>query len=590
MTRLRLWIHAEASSLCERTGTMPTGPQKKRDNLKPETHQQKATVNRFILTVLLSITAYGLTRADTMETFKQLASGKDKQVLEAVKGIREAKDATYYELMQAIFSGNAYVYDGLSEFSGVVIAGEGIEDDYGYTTYPLLKPYPTTDPILTVTRDPLLIAEDDLEEIETSRRIRATIQPYLTSMALFHPKPGKRRIAAETMGNGAFNAENVVLLNKAGDQEGDGDVLTVVRVAVAKLLLKSNEAGDRIKAAEGLGSLNDTFVIPLLVKQLNVEQDADVQVALDDAIGSLRRFAVFTQVVQTAFVGISLGSILVLVALGLAIIYGQMGVINMAHGEFMMIGAYTTYVIQNLFAGTVLADIFFAVSLPFAFFVAGTIGFAIEALVIRHLYGRPLESLLATWGISLILVQSARSLFGDLTAVKLPALLSGGFYLAPQVVLPYNRLFIIALTAAIVGGMYWGLNRTRFGLKIRAVTQNRDMSSCTGISVRKIDSLTFFLGAGIAGVAGWAMTLIGNVVPNMGQTYIVDAFLVVVTGGVGNLLGTISAGLGIGVINKVLEPIFQAVYAKVLILGLIILFLQVKPTGIFPMRGRMEEA
>jgi urea transport system permease protein len=168
--------------------------------------------------------------------------------------------------------------------------------------------------------------------------------------------------------------------------------------------------------------------------------------------------------------------------------------------------------------------------------------------------------------------------------------LSGGLSVAPQVVLPYNRLFIIALTGAIVASMYWGLNRTRFGLKIRAVTQNRDMSACTGISVRKIDSLTFFIGAGIAGVAGWAMTLIGNVVPNMGQTYIVDAFLVVVTGGVGNLLGTISAGLGIGVINKVLEPIFQAVYAKVIILGLIILFLQSRPTGIFPMRGRMEEA
>jgi urea transport system permease protein len=365
-----------------------------------------------------------------------------------------------------------------------------------------------------------------------------------------------------------------------------------MQVASAKLCLSSEDVSERIEAVRSLGTLNDTFVIPLLEKRVKLEEDAEIQEALDEALQSLRNFAVFTQVIQTAFVGISLGSVLVLVALGLAIIYGQMGVINMAHGEFMMIGAYTTYVIQNLFvaAGTGWSDLFFPASLPFAFLVAGCIGLAIEALVIRHLYGRPLESLLATWGISLILIPSARSLFGDLTAVKLPQLLSGGLSVAPQVVLPYNRLFIIALTGAIVASMYWGLNRTRFGLKIRAVTQNRDMSACTGISVRKIDSLTFFIGAGIAGVAGWAMTLIGNVVPNMGQTYIVDAFLVVVTGGVGNLLGTISAGLGIGVINKVLEPIFQAVYAKVIILGLIILFLQSRPTGIFPMRGRMEEA
>lgn len=547
-------------------------------------------MNGIVTIAVLLFSSFGLADADTTELFEQLASGKDKQVLAAVKSINEARDAAYYDLMQAIFSGSAYVYPERAELSGVVVVGEGIEDDYGDTTFPLMTPHPSVEPILTDSGDPLMIPEGDLEEIETSRRIRAAIQPYLTSMALFHPNPEKRRIAAESLGNGAFNADHITQLSEASEREQDGDVLTVIHVAKAKLLLKSDEATDRIDAAEGLGSLNDTFVIPLLEQQLKREKNEAVRVALDDAITSLKRFAVFTQVVQTGFVGISLGSILVLVALGLAIIYGQMGVINMAHGEFMMIGAYTTFVIQNLFAGTVLADAFFPVSLPFAFLTAGIIGFAIEALVIRHLYGRPLESLLATWGISLILVQAARSLFGDLTAVRLPGLLSGGFYLAPQVVLPYSRLFIIALTAAIVGGMYWGLNRTRFGLKIRAVTQNRDMSSCTGISVRKIDSLTFFLGAGIAGVAGWAMTLIGNVVPNMGQTYIVDAFLVVVTGGVGNLLGTISAGLGIGVINKVLEPIFQAVYAKVLILGLIILFLQVRPTGIFPMRGRMEEA
>lgn len=549
-------------------------------------------MERLTLTFLLLFTAASPSWADTGELFDHLASGDDKRVLLAVKSVRDAQDARYYDLMQAIFNGSAYIYDGRSEHSGIVVAGEAVEDDYGDATFSLQTPYPEIAPILDESGEMLMVAEEDLEEIETSRQIRATIQPYLTSMALFHSNPHKRRVAAEILGNGLPLAENIALLNKAAEQESDGTVRTTMQVASAKLRLSSEDVSERIEAVRSLGTLNDTFVIPLLEKRVKLEEDAEIREALDDALQSLRNFEVFTQVIQTAFVGISLGSVLVLVALGLAIIYGQMGVINMAHGEFMMIGAYTTYVIQNLFvgAGAGWTDLFFPASLPFAFLVAGCIGLAIEALVIRHLYGRPLESLLATWGISLILIQSARSLFGDLTAVKLPHLLSGGLSVAPQVVLPYNRLFIIALTGAIVASMYWGLNRTRFGLKIRAVTQNRDMSACTGISVRKIDSLTFFIGAGIAGVAGWAMTLIGNVVPNMGQTYIVDAFLVVVTGGVGNLMGTISAGLGIGVINKVLEPIFQAVYAKVLILGLIILFLQSRPTGIFPMRGRMEEA
>jgi urea transport system permease protein len=552
----------------------------------------RLAMKKITLTIILLLALAGLTIADEVEVFDQLASRDDRRVLAAVKAISDAGDAKYYDLMQAIYNGGAYIYDGRNEFKGIVIAGEGVEDDYGDTTFHLQKPYPGAEPILIESGEPLMVAESDLEEIETSRKIRATIQPYLTSMALFNPNPQKRRVSAEILGNGAPSAENIALLNEAAEREPNGTVRTVMRVALAKLLLSSKELSERILAVRSLGVLNDTFVIPLLEKQENLEKDPEIQAALTESLRSLRNFAVFTQVIQTAFVGISLGSVLVLVALGLAIIYGQMGVINMAHGEFMMVGAYTTYVIQNLFvgAGAGWPDLFFPVALPFAFLAAGSIGFGIEALVIRHLYGRPLESLLATWGISLILVQSARSLFGDLTAVKLPQLLSGGLSVSPQVVLPYNRLFIIALTAAIVGCMYLGLNRTRFGLKIRAVTQNRDMSACTGISVRQVDSLTFFIGAGIAGVAGWAMTLIGNVVPNMGQTYIVDAFLVVVTGGVGNLLGTISAGLGIGVVNKILEPIFQAVYAKVMILGLIILFLQTRPTGIFPMRGRMEEA
>ncbi|PUZ24697.1 urea ABC transporter permease subunit UrtB [Chitinophaga costaii] len=297
------------------------------------------------------------------------------------------------------------------------------------------------------------------------------------------------------------------------------------------------------------------------------------------------------QKIQNFFSGLSLGSILILIALGLSIVYGLAGIINMAHGEFLMIGAYTTYVVQCIF-GNIFhshSDWAFFISLPVSFVVAGLLGLLLERLVIRHLYSKPLESLLATWGVSLILIQAARSIFGDLTAVKTPTVLSGGWQILPHLVLPYNRIFIITLTTGVVALTYGMLYRTRLGMQIRAVTQNRQMSACLGIETRRVAAVTFFIGSGLAGIAGCAMTLIGNVVPDMGQTYIVDSFLVVVTGGVGKLAGTIVAGLGIGFLTKLFESFFQAVYGKVFILLFIMLFMQYKPKGLFPDKGRLAE-
>ena len=296
--------------------------------------------------------------------------------------------------------------------------------------------------------------------------------------------------------------------------------------------------------------------------------------------------------IQYIFSGLSLGSILILVALGLSIIYGLAGIINMSHGEFMMIGAYTTYCIQQLFIlylPQAWLDMAFFISLPLSFMVAGLFGLIIERLIIRHLYSRTLESLLATWGISLILIQIARNLFGDLTAVKAPAVLSGGLQIAEGLMLPYNRLFIMALTVAVFICVYFLFQKTRLGIKIRAVTQNRNMSACVGISTKKIDMITFMIGSGLAGIAGCAITLIGNVVPNMGQTYIVDSFLVVVSGGVGKLAGCVVSGLGIGIFSKIFEVNFEAVYGKALVLIFIIIFLQYRPKGLFPDKGRADE-
>lgn len=315
--------------------------------------------------------------------------------------------------------------------------------------------------------------------------------------------------------------------------------------------------------------------------------------AATQAIERIEVWATWSTAIETIFRGISLSSILLIMSLGLAIVFGLMGVINMAHGELMMVGAYTTFVTQEVFKAYLspgLFDYYFQVAMPCSFLVAGLCGLLLEATVIRFLYGRPLETMLATWGVSLVLIQAARVYFGDLTSVQAPSWLSGGAQVMVGVYLPYKRLFIIMLSALCVLGIYALLFRTGWGLRVRAVTQNRNMSACLAIPTRQVDAYTFAFGSGLAGLAGCALTLIGNVEPGLGQNYIVDSFMVVVTGGVGKLAGTIVAAFGIGGLNKLLEPSFGAVYGKVLILVLVILFLQRRPAGLFAMKGRSAEA
>ena len=523
----------------------------------------------------------------------RIASNDRDSITTAVKAIADRDNANYYALMIALFNGELYLKNG-----ALVIVGDLREDDYGDSLAPLYTAYPQRQPIPNADGNPLIAPLLNLEEIDSNRRIRALIQPYLTRMEIFHPDPVKRRIAAETLGNrGGPSA--IPTLRAALEKEADSSIQNLIRVALGKRELTSENPDIRLNAAKTLRELDNTFVLSFL--RGRVEPDASgaiaephpaVQSEIRKTIQWLETLEQILVVIQTTFVGISLGSILILIGLGLAVIYGQIGIINMAHGEFMMVGAYFTFIVQNIcliVLPPAYTDLFFLLSLPIAFLAAGSMGLLVETAVIRHLYNRPLESLLATWGISLILIQLARTIFGDLTAVKLPQILSGGFEVAPQVILPYNRLFIIGFTCLILIALIALFFKTRFGLRLRAVTQNREMSACLGIPTRRVDAIAFFVGTGIAGVAGWAMTLIGNVVPNMGQTYIVDAFLVVVVGGVGKILGTVVAGLGIGISNKIIEPFAEAIYAKVLILGLIILFLQLRPTGIFPAKGRRED-
>jgi len=322
------------------------------------------------------------------------------------------------------------------------------------------------------------------------------------------------------------------------------------------------------------------------------DPDPAARAAAREALRSLESYFWLRDAAGYVFNGVSLGAVLLVMSLGLAVTFGLMGIINMAHGEMLMIGSYTAYVVQEAFARHLPArqDHYFLVALPLAFLAAGLVGLLLETTIIRFLYGRPLETLIVTWGVGMVLQQGARLAFGDQTSVNPPTWFRGGPEVMAGLVLPWSRLFIVALAPAVLGALALLLQRSWAGLEVRAVMQNRAMAACLGVSTRRIDAVTFALGTGLAGVAGCALSLIGTVDPEVGKTYIVDSFMVVVLGGVGKLVGTVVASLGVGLASKLLEPAIggtaAAVYAKVAVLGAVICFLQWRPTGLFPQRGR----
>ena len=441
------------------------------------------------------------------------------------------------------------------------------------------------------------VALADLIEVSADRRLRIAIKPFLdadeTRGQFADPDPDVRRGAAIKLGNQA-DATAAPILQAALAKETDRWVRQALAEALALIQLAHGDTVARAAAATTLGQLHSLSAITGL-KRLEVDAAASPRerAAAASAIKKIERWTLLTTAVETVFQGASLASILLLMALGLAIVFGLMGVINMAHGELMALGAYTTFVVQNWFRASWprAFDAYFLVALPLSCRVAAAAGIVLERGVIRRLYGRPLETLLLTWGASLIIQQGLRLQFGAANVdVSSPSWLSGGVPVMVGVTLPYNRVFIIGLAAVSVAAMYWLLFRSAAGLRIRAVTQNRAMSACLGVRASLVDATTFALGAGLAGLAGCALTQIGNVGPSLGQNYIVDSFMVVVTGGVGKLAGTILAAAGIGGLNKGIEPALGAVFAKVAILIAVILFLQRRPAGLFATRGRNAEA
>ena len=441
------------------------------------------------------------------------------------------------------------------------------------------------------------VALTELKEVPADRRLRLAIKPFLdadeTRAQLADSDPAVRQGAAVKLGNQAELAA-VPTIEEALKKETDRWVRHALTEALGLIRLAHGTGDERTDAARTLGEIHSAAAREALVR-LAAEPTASPaeREAATHAIRQLQRWSLLTTTVETLFQGASLASILLLMALGLAIVFGLMGVINMAHGELMALGAYATFVVQNWFRAALpdRLDFYFVAALPISFLVAAVVGLVMERGVIRFLYGRPLETLLLTWGASLIIQQALRLWFGAANVdVASPSWLSGGYPMMVGVTLPYNRVFIIGLATVSVAATYWLLFRTSAGLRIRAVTQNRAMSSCLGVRAGVVDATTFAFGAGLAGLAGCALTQIGNVGPSLGQNYIVDSFMVVVTGGVGKLAGTILAAAGLGGLTKGIEPALGAVFGKVAILVGVILFLQRRPAGLFATRGRNAEA
>jgi urea transport system permease protein len=435
---------------------------------------------------------------------------------------------------------------------------------------------------------------DNLEDVIINNRLRRHIETAMAGLKLTSPDHAIRFAAAKELQSGA-DEDLLPAISTALAKESDPEIKGMLQMTRASIQLNSSDKATRLAALRELADSNQASTKTLLLGVLAqkdgqpVEADAEVRAEAEKALHAVQSRLSTGEMVGRVFSGISLGSILLLAALGLAITYGLMGVINMAHGELIMIGAYATYVVQNLFRQYLPGafDAYLVAAVPVSFAVSALVGMVLERTVIRFLYGRPLETLLATWGISLILMQTVRTIFGAQNVpVENPSWMSGGIEAITGVVLPWSRIVIIGFAGFVLALIWLLLTRTRLGLFVRAVTQNRAMASCTGVPTGRVDMWAFGLGSGLAGLAGCALSQIGNVGPDLGQSYIVDSFMVVVLGGVGQLAGTVYAAMGLGIVNKFLEAWSGAVLAKIAVLVFIIVFIQKRPQGLFALKGR----
>ncbi|BCM26028.1 branched-chain amino acid ABC transporter permease [Methyloradius palustris] len=432
---------------------------------------------------------------------------------------------------------------------------------------------------------------EDADDVVNNNQMGSELDAAIATLNLLSTDPKVRLDAAKSLLGTEANDARLAIIKQVEAKETESKIHDALAEVRSSIELTSPDKATRLAAAEALSKATNANIKQMLSTRLapDGETDPEVKTAIQDALKSIdSHLALFDRLGQL-FTGISLGSILLLAALGLAVTYGLMGVINMAHGEMMMIGAYVTYAVQNIFIQHFPGGFqwYLLAAIPAAFIITALVGIVLEKTVIRFLYGRPLETLLATWGVSLILIQAVRTIFGaQNVSVENPAWMSGGIEFASNLVLPYNRILIIAFAIGVLLLVWLMISKTRLGLFIRAVTQNRGMASCIGVNTSKIDALAFGLGSGIAGLAGVALSQIGNVGPALGQSYIVDSFIVVVLGGVGQLAGAVYAAMGLGILSKVLEGFAGAVLAKIFILVMVVIFIQKRPQGLFAFKGR----
>ena len=521
-----------------------------------------------ILAVLSARAAAATTGLDA--AMQPLTERSFKAKEQAVTAIAESGDERAVEILRALLKGRLYYRKDDKRVMLATRHGEG---------------YRITD--AATGADLGQVGRRDIAKVVTNNQMRSRLRSAIAGLSLNHPKAAVRLAAVKEMLEG-IDAETAVRFRTRLAVEKDAAVREELATGIALSELRSADAPTRRSAVGVLTGSLEPVVRNRLTAAANADPSAEVRAAAKKALETIELKLRLNATAETLFFGLSLGSVLVLAAIGLAITFGVMGVINMAHGELIMIGAYTTYLVQQAMPEAMAYSLF--VAIPAAFLVSGLFGIAIERLVIRFLYGRPLETLLATFGISLILQQLVRTtISAQNVTVENPGWMSGSLQINPALSITYNRLYIIVFALIVFVGLLLVLKRTALGLHVRAVSQNRAMARAMGVPSGRVDALTFGLGAGIAGIAGVALSQLTNVGPNMGQGYIIDSFMVVVFGGVGNLWGTLVGGLTLGVANKVLEPWSGAVLAKILVLVFIILFIQKRPRGLFPQRGRAAE-
>ena len=534
----------------------------------------------FALVVFLTMGFFLISTVEANEfenTLKDLGNKSRSKIKMAVKALGNMGNPAAIPVMEALKEKRLRISDNDS----LIILNEA--KDKGYDA---------------LTGQPVELGSLNLRKPRINNAVRRLLSTAIGKLKLFSDDPEIRLSAARDLLKRSSN-NLVELIEKALKKETEDEIRNLFLLVLAKEGLNSDDKSKRLQSIKTITTLgnNDFKTILENVLEKNeedefLEKDSEIRDAASNAIAKIEKRQFVKNQAANLFYGLSLGSILLLAALGLAITFGLMGVINMAHGEMLMLGAYLTFVVQNLFKEYLPGyfELYLIAAIPVSFLGSALVGIILERGIIRHLYGRPLETLLATWGISLILIQTIRLVFGAQNVeVANPSYLSGGVEVMNGIVFPYSRIAIIIFVVGVVISIWMLLQKTSLGLQVRAVTQNREMASCMGISTYKVDMYTFGLGSGVAGLGGLALSQIGNVGPELGQLYIVDSFMVVVLGGVGNIAGTVAGALSLGIFNKFLEPVAGAVLGKIIVLVLIIVVIQKRPQGLFSLKGRMVD-